>query len=759
MAVADDKLPVPLAPLKELPAIAQQAAGDKLAAPVQFGQIRYAVLHTLPGRVRLRVRELRDRPELAGRLTVLISSLKGVECVRLNRWCANLVITFDRQLITLGQILDLLDGGGVWTAEPEVVEEPVRTLAKQSWLSRVIFWIERFAPAAVQCALGAGAFLAACLEMPSLIVNGLLAAAVAPIAGRALSTAVSERRIGVDALDGIAAVLMITNGKLVAAGFMTALIGLGEFIRELTAQRCQKMIADLLGLAGRSAWLVRGKKRVCVPADQVQVGDTIVVYPGDMVPVDGIVISGEAAVNQASLTGESMPVEVSRGSRVFAATVVVEGKVYIKCEAAGRDTRAGLVVDMVRSAPIHETRVQNYAAVMADKLVLPVLLGACVCLAFTRNVTRAMSIVIFDFATGIRIAAPTAILASMQRAGHHGILIKSGGALERLAKVDAILFDKTGTLTAGEPHVTEVITMNGLATGRVLELAAAVEQRLHHPAARAIVRHAGHHELPHLDRARSVHMRGMGVRASVDGLSVLVGSRRLMESEKVDVRQAHSAESTVRARGESLAYVSVNGELAALIAYSDRLRPEVPEVIGTLRRRGVKEIVMVTGDNEGPARAVARSVGIADVMSGAFPEQKAELVRQLKDRGFTVAVVGDGINDSPALAHADVAISLHGGTDAAREHADVILTDDDLRRLPEAIDIARGAMRLVRQNLSLVAIPNSAGLVLAAAGLIGPAGATLLNNGSAIVAAINSLRPLYSNQWSSAEQINAQKLD
>ncbi|SRR5579875_276700 len=717
--------------------------------------VRYALRHVVPGRVRIRVEELAHDGEFGKRLRGLLMAEPGVTSVRVNRWCASAIITYDTSRSTLGQIIDRLDRGGVWSAEPYV--EPPETGQKAppplvAFLSRVVEAIEKLTPAMVQCALGAAAFAAALLEMPLAVTNALVGLSVAPIMGRALDTAVKEKRLGVDALDGIAAVMMLASGKTVAAGFMTALIGLGEFIRELTAQRCKKIIADLLGLAGRSAWIVRGKKRVCVPADQVCVGDVVVVYPGDMIPVDGVVISGQAQVNQASLTGESMPVEIVTTDKVYAATVVVEGKIYLRCEAVGRDTKAGMVIDMVKSAPIHETRVQNYAAVLADRLVMPVLLGSVGCLMVTRDVQRTLSILIFDFATGVRIAAPTAILASMQRAGHHGILIKSGGALERLSQVDAILFDKTGTLTAGEPHVTEVVTLGTLPRERMLELAAAVEQRLQHPAARAIVRYAGHQNLNVLERAESKHMRGMGVRAQVDGLDVIVGSRRMMEAESIDVRPAQKSEAEIQARGQSMAYVAIDGQLSGLIAYSDQLRPEVPAVIKALRRKGIKEIIMATGDNDAPARAMAHAAGINNVLSGAFPEQKAELVAKLKERGFTVAVVGDGINDSPALAHADVAISLHGGTDAAREHSDVILTDDDLSRLPEAVDIARGALGLVRQNLTLIAIPNGVGLALAAAGLIGPAGATLLNNGSAIIAAINSLRPLYSGQWVPAEK-------
>jgi Cu2+-exporting ATPase len=246
----------------------------------------------------------------------------------------------------------------------------------------------------------------------------------------------------------------------------------------------------------------------------------------------------------------------------------------------------------------------------------------------------------------------------------------------------------------------------------------------------------------------------MGVKASIDNVEVIVGSRRMMESENIDISESRAVEAQALAVGESIAYVAIEHQLAGLIRYSDQLRPETALAMQQLKRLGIKKLVMATGDGEGAAHRIAETCGITEVIARAFPEQKADLVKKLKAEGFTVAVIGDGINDSPALAHADVAISLHGGTEAARHSANVVLTDDDLLRLPEAIKIARGAMGLVKQNLSLAVVPNSAGLALAAFGLVGPAGATLLNNGSAIAAALNSLRPLYVNSWSQAEPVD-----
>lgn len=734
--------PKQLAPVASVPPDADAQIENQQAT--ERPGLDYEIAHRLDGRLRLVVQQLKTDPDKTSGCLLKLAETHGILGVRTNYWAASVVIDYDPEIIDEDEVLLHVD-------EIELPEGAVVASTKASLVMRVarraIAWLERAMPSVVQLGLGIGAFAASALGLPAPITRTLLTASVAPIATRALQTLVNERKFGVDALDGSAATLMIANGHLVEAAFMTMLISIGEFIRECTARRCEKIVNDLLGLSGRSAWLVKGKKRVCVPADEVRVGDTVVVYPGDMVPVDGSVIRGEAAVDQSKLTGESIPVEVTIGSKVLASTVAVEGKIYIRCEATGADTKAGMVLDSLASAPLHETRIQNYASVVADRMVVPIFIASGVCFGMTRNLVRLMSMLIFDFSTGIRIAAPTAVLSSMYRAGQRGILIKSGAALENLAHVDAIIFDKTGTLTSGEPRVTEVVELGKYSKQEILSNAAAVEQRLHHPASRAIVKHAHQMNIKVPDRAESVHMRGMGVRADVGRLHVAVGSKRLMESEGVDTRAAKAAEAAATARGESFAYVAIDGTLAGLITYADKMRAETLHAIKELRKLGVKKMVMATGDSEAAAHAIARSCGIEEVSARAFPEQKAELVKKLREAGYRVAVIGDGINDSPALAHADVAISLHGGTEAARHSADVVLTDDDLRRLPEAIKIARSAMQLVQQNLTLAVVPNSAGLGLAAFGMVGPAGATLLNNGSAICAALNSLRPLYFTNW------------
>jgi heavy metal translocating P-type ATPase len=716
----------------------------------------YKVVHSVPGRIRLKAKNLYfDFPQASACL-VRLSTQPGITGIRCDSWSASAIIEYSTELWSEDELLSCLDtityGYGPDEA-PKTVMPVLKEAAPVRFLRSVLPLLERILPAACQLGLGAAAFASALLGMPLPMTHIILIASTVPIAVRATRTLLEEGKIGIDALDGIAASLMIANGKLLEAGFMTTLIATGEFIREKTSRRCEKMVTDLLGLCGRSAWLIRGKKRICVSADEVKVGETVVVYPGDMVPVDGLVISGEAAVDQAKLTGESIPVEVKAGANVFASTVVVEGKIYIRCQAVGSQTRAGLVLQCVSSAPLHETKIQNYASSVADKAIMPIFLAAGLCFAVTRDVSRLMSMLILDFCTGIRIAAPTAVLSSMHRAGRRGILIKSGGALERLASVTAIVFDKTGTLTSGEPVVEDVSRFNGRTEDEVLALAAAVEMRLQHPAARAIVKAAQQKGLTIPERAESEFKRSMGCKATVENHEVIVGSKNMMTSEGIAIDETKESEARATKLGESVAYVAIDGKVAGLIRYSDRLRPEVKQAMKELRRLGVKKLVMATGDTEEAAKRIAACCGITDVIARAFPEDKAELVQRLKSEGHTVAVIGDGINDSPALAYADVAISLHGATDAAQHSADIILTDDDLSRLPEAVRIARSAMDLVKQNLALAVVPNSAGFGMAALGLLGPAGATVVNNGCAIAAGLNSLRPLYSNSWSKAEPI------
>lgn len=541
---------------------------------------------------------------------------------------------------------------------------------------------------------------------------------------------------------------------------MIALVEIGEAIREQTARSNDRQTLDLLSSLEQFVWVERnGEQQVSI--HEVQPGDTVIVYPGEQIPVDGRILRGKALIDEQKLTGEAMPVMRTKGQTVHASTLVREGQLYILTEHVGADTRAGQIIKVMQDAPVHDTRIENYAAKIADSAVVPTLILSGIVFAATRNLSRAASVLTLDLATGIRVSVPTTVLAALTYAARRGILIRSGRALETLASVDAVVFDKTGTLTQGEAVVVSVETVSELTSPlQVLELAAAAEQRLTHPVAEAVVRYAQERGAKISPRGKWDYHIGLGVRAQIDEHTILVGSDRFLRQEGISLDELHAKHQHLQAGSNSVIYVARNGELQGVIAYRDPLRPESREVITALRSTDGMEIHLLTGDNKRTASAVAHELGIAktNTHAEAFPETKVAVVRGLHAEGRTVAFVGDGINDSPALAYADVSVSFGDGSDVARETADVVLMENNLRGLPEAIAIARQAMQLIHQNTGIVAIPNLAALVVAATVGITPLAATIVNNGSTIVAGFNGLRPLLTTSEEDLDLL-AEKLD
>jgi heavy metal translocating P-type ATPase len=388
---------------------------------------------------------------------------------------------------------------------------------------------------------------------------------------------------------------------------------------------------------------------------------------------------------------------------------------------------AAKVVRLVQDAPIRETRIQNYAEQFADRLVPWSFLGAGGVLAISGDMNRAAALLIVDYGTGIRVAAPTTVLASMTKAARQGILIKGGRHLERLAQVDAIVFDKTGTLTLGTSEIIEVIPYReaAISTERMLALAAAAQQRFTHPVAEAIMRTATAQGLSIPERETSEYRIGRGVKATVEGSVVLAGNRRLMTINRVSVRKASRDLRRVDEAAASPVFIAIDGQLVGVVVLADPLRPEAGAIVQALRERGIVEVVMLTGDHPAVAKRVADTLGISRYIADALPDQKAALVKTLQLEGHTVAVVGDGINDTPALAQADVGIAVRGGADVARETAHVALLEGNLWKIPQVIDIARQSMRLIEQNWNLIFYPNTAAIALCLPGFIGPISATL----------------------------------
>jgi Cu2+-exporting ATPase len=399
---------------------------------------------------------------------------------------------------------------------------------------------------------------------------------------------------------------------------------------------------------------------------------------------------------------------------------------------------------MVESIPTGETRMQNYAEKFADRLVAPSLGVAGLTYLLSRDVNRMLSVLIVDFGTGIRVAAPTAVLASMSGAVRRGILIRGGNRMERLSNLDSMVFDKTGTLTLGRPRVVEVISYErSFPREEILAVAAAAEMRLKHPVAFATVTKAREEQVTIPSRSGSKYHVGLGVEAQVNGYCVHLGSERFLRNSEINIRRASNNCHTASRNGQSSLMLAINGEMVGQLVYEDQIRPETPSVIAALKERDVHDLVMLTGDNAAAAKYVAAALAIKEFHAEMLPHEKAEVVQDLRKKGRVVAMVGDGINDAAALSYADVGIAMKNGTDLARESAHVVLIHDDLSRIVTAIDIARNAVKLVHQNYSIVVGLNIFALALSlAGGLVRPEITALISNGSAVVAGVNGLRPL-----------------
>lgn len=695
------------------------------------------VIHHVPGRVRLRISELRDCGDLSTWIKGPVLTELGIQSFRVNSWCASVVVTYDSSI-------------------PGVVDHLLLALQFFSLPSPAESEVPAPVPVGVALQRAAGAvmgffrkshnFLWSSIALAGSFLGGFAAVAAAPLIcltafpslTRAWKVLRSERRLNVDFLDSLAILVSLGRGQFVTGSFITWMITLGDWIRDKTAGQSKRIVSKLLDFETTTAWVIREGKVVRVPATGISADETVIVYPGETIPVDGVVISGRATVDQKSITGESLPIERASGHEVFASTVLRDGKLSIRATRIGPGTTAARIVSLVESAPLGETRVQNYAEKFGDRLVAPMLTVTAGLFAGTGNLDRLLSMLIIDFGTGIRVAAPTAVLSSIAHAASQGILIKAGRQMEKLAQVDTIVFDKTGTLTHGSPEIRDILSCDERAfpARKILALAAAAEARLKHPVSEALVARAVAEGIDIPERRDSHFEIGLGVEARINGYCVHVGSERFFTQKQIPL------ETRAETRGCSSLLFAVDGVLKGVIPYADRIRRESREVVTALQHAGIKHVVMITGDNRAIADAVARQLGIEECFAETLPSSKAEIVQDLQRRGRTVAMVGDGINDSPALAYADVGIAMKHGADVARETADVVLMEDNLWKLITAIEISRGAMGRISQNYAIIAGLNALAFLLAIpTGVLSPNAAAVLSNGSAILASLNSIRP------------------
>ena len=553
-----------------------------------------------------------------------------------------------------------------------------------------------------------------------------------------------HRKLEVEVLDALSIGVSLLRGDFGTAGSVMFLLNLGSLLEEWTRKKSLDDLARSMALNVDKVWVRSQGTEVLVPLTKVRSGDEVVVRSGNMIPLDGTVLEGEAMVNQAALTGEAMPVRKAEGSTLYAGTVVEEGECVFIAKAEGGSNRYDKIVAMIEESEKLKSSTENRALVLADKLV-PWCLGATVVTyLLTRNVTRAISCLMVDFSCALKLSMPLAVLSAMRECGSYHITVKGGKYLEALSKADTIVFDKTGTLTRATPQVVEVVPFSGCNEREVLQLAACLEEHFPHSMANAVVRAAKEHGISHEEMHSEVeYIVAHGIASRVGGERVVIGSHHFVfEDEKCTIPAAEQQKFDALKPAYSHLYMAASGQLVGVICISDPLRPEAAAVLNGLRALGIRNTVMMTGDSERTAAAIAKQVGVDRFFAEVLPEDKANFVQQAKAEGHTVVMIGDGINDSPALSAADIGIAINSGAAIAREIADVTIKADSLEELVALKAIANSLQKRVHANYRFVLTFNSALIALGALGILQPASSAMLHNLSTIGISLKSMTNL-----------------
>jgi cation-transporting P-type ATPase C len=550
-------------------------------------------------------------------------------------------------------------------------------------------------------------------------------------------------RAGTDALVTAATVASLVLRENVVALTVLWLLNIGEYLQDLTLRRTRRAISDLLRGTADTAWIRVDGNEVQVPIDSIQIGDDVVVHDHVAIPVDGDVVDGEAIVDQSAITGETLPVSILAGSTVHAGSVVLRGRLVVRARAVGNETTIGRIIARVEEAHHDRAPIQTVGENFSRRFVPISFIVSAITLAITGDVRRAMTMLLIACPCAVGLATPTAISAAIGNGARRGILIKGGSHLEQAGRVDAIVFDKTGTLTGGHPVVTNIIALHkDWQPEQVLAYAASSELHSRHPLAEAVIRSTEERRIIIPPHEECEVLVGQGMRTWADGRTLLLGSPSLLRSENVKVsKKAADWVDTLRRQAETPLLLAVDGTLVGLISLRDEVRPEAPDVLKKLRSNGIRRIVMLTGDHPDIATVVAGELGIDDWRAEVLPEDKLEVVRQLQDEGYIVGMVGDGINDAPALAAANIGIAMGlAGTDVAVETADVALANDDLNRLLDVGDLGARAVEVIRENYGMSIAVNAAGLLIGAGGALSPVLAAILHNASSVAVVANSSR-------------------
>lgn len=687
--------------------------------------MRFKIEHEIRGRVRLHICQKRMTCRQADQLEYFLTNLEGVTAAKVVERNQDAVISFSGNR---EEILKAVQGFSYEKAEaPEsYLQNSGREMNGEYWEKMVNHVVLHYGKK-IFLPLPIRTFLTT-LKSVKYIWKGVCTLA--------------KCRIEVPVLDATAIGVSILRGDFSTASSVMFLLGFGEILEDWTHKKSVDDLARSMSLNVSKVWLVTDDTEVQVGTDTIKPGDRVRIHMGTVIPFDGVVTDGEATVNEASLTGESMPVAKHTESYVYAGTVLEEGELTIRVKETSGSTKFEKIVTMIEETEKLKSAVESKAEHLADSLVPYTLAGTALTYALTRNVTKALSILMVDFSCALKLAMPISVLAAIREANAHHITVKGGKFMEAVAEADTIVFDKTGTLTKAQPTVADIVSFNGDSKENLLRLAACMEEHFPHSMAKAIMDAAKERGLTHEEMHSKVeYIVAHGISTTVNGRKAIIGSHHFVfEDEKCAIPTGKEEIFKNLPEEYSHLYLGIEGELAAVICIEDPLRPEGPEVIKALRKAGFTQIVMMTGDSDRTAKAIAAKVGVDKYYSEVLPEDKAKFVEEAKAQGRKVLMVGDGINDSPALSAADVGIAISDGAELAREIADITIGADDLSVMVTLKEISNGLMDKIHKNYRRIVGINGSLIALGVTGVIQPTMSALLHNTSTLLIGMDSMK-------------------
>ena len=687
--------------------------------------MRFKIEHEIRGRVRLHICQKRMTCRQADQLEYFLTNLEGVTAAKVVERNQDAVISFSGNR---EEILKAVQGFSYEKAEaPEsYLQNSGREMNGEYWEKMVNHVVLHYGKK-IFLPLPIRTFLTT-LKSVRYIWKGVCTLA--------------KCRIEVPVLDATAIGVSILRGDFSTASSVMFLLGFGEILEDWTHKKSVDDLARSMSLNVSKVWLVTDDTEVQVGTDTIKPGDRVRIHMGTVIPFDGVVTDGEATVNEASLTGESMPVAKHTESYVYAGTVLEEGELTIRVKETSGSTKFEKIVTMIEETEKLKSAVESKAEHLADSLVPYTLAGTALTYALTRNVTKALSILMVDFSCALKLAMPISVLAAIREANAHHITVKGGKFMEAVAEADTIVFDKTGTLTKAQPTVADIVSFNGDSKENLLRLAACMEEHFPHSMAKAVMDAAKERGLTHEEMHSKVeYIVAHGISTTVNGRKAIIGSHHFVfEDEKCAIPTGKEEIFKNLPEEYSHLYLGIEGELAAVICIEDPLRPEGPEVIKALRKAGFTQIVMMTGDSDRTAKAIAAKVGVDKYYSEVLPEDKAKFVEEAKAQGRKVLMVGDGINDSPALSAADVGIAISDGAELAREIADITIGADDLSVMVTLKEISNGLMDKIHKNYRRIVGINGSLIALGVTGVIQPTMSALLHNTSTLLIGMDSMK-------------------